>query len=62
MDEFLAVLEKRLQVHFSQRQMKEIAPRPGSKQAVLKRFGILSDAGDLEEQLEIVRKRRETGG
>ncbi len=62
MDEFLAVLEKRMQVHFSQRQMKEIAPRPGSKQAVLKRFGILSDAEDLQEQLEIIRKRRETGG
>jgi hypothetical protein len=60
MEEFLLVLEKRM--HLSQRQAEGTAPKPGSKQAVLKRFGILSDAGDLQEQLEIIRKRREAGG
>jgi hypothetical protein len=63
-DELFHLLEKRLILHLSQRQPEEVAPKPGSKQAVLRRFGVLRDTadGDLEEQLAAVRKRRETGG
>jgi excisionase family DNA binding protein len=64
MDEFVHLIEKRLLLHLSQRQPEEPGAKPGSKQAVLKRFGVLRDAadGDLQEQLAAVRKRRETGG
>lgn len=63
-DELLHLLDRRLQQHLSQRRAEDAPPRPGSKQAVLKRFGVLQDAddADLEEQLAAVRKRRETGG
>jgi len=36
--------------------------KPGSKQAILKHFGVFKEDGDLEEQLAGIRARRETGG
>jgi excisionase family DNA binding protein len=36
--------------------------RPGSKQAVLRHFGVFQDDADLEEQLAAIRARREAAG
>jgi excisionase family DNA binding protein len=38
------------------------APPRGSKEAVLKHFGVFKDDGDLEEQLATLRKYREAAG
>ena len=62
MEEILALLEKRMLMHLSKRQAEEECPKPGSKQAVLKAFGLIQDDDDLAEQLEAIRKRREAGG
>jgi excisionase family DNA binding protein len=61
-EEFLMILEKRLLVHLKHLEAVESSPKPGSKQAVLNRFGLIRDDDDLEEQLEKVRKWREAGG
>jgi excisionase family DNA binding protein len=37
------------------------APKPGSKQAVLKHFGVFKEDGDIEEQLARIRTSRESG-
>lgn len=58
-DELIDLLEKRL---LEKLKPAAQAPRPGSKQAVLGVFGALRDEGDLDEQLEAIRKRREAGG
>jgi hypothetical protein len=62
MDELLMLLEKRMLLHLSQKQIEEATPKPGSKQAVLQRFGAFKDNSDLEEQLEAIRNWREAGG
>jgi hypothetical protein len=61
MEEFLLVLEKRLLAHLKPEAV-ESPPKPGTKQAVLQRFGLIRDDDDLEEQLEKVRRWREAGG
>jgi hypothetical protein len=61
MEEFLMLMEKRLLAYVAQRRVEEPTPRPGSKQAVLRHFGIIKD-DDLAEQLELIRKQREAGG
>lgn len=58
-DELLHLLEERLLHKLRDTPAK---PAPGSKHAVLAHFGALRDEGDLDEQLEAVRKRREAGG
>jgi hypothetical protein len=40
----------------------ETPPKAGSKQAVLKHFGIFKDDEDLEERLADARRRREEQG
>jgi hypothetical protein len=62
MEEFLTLMEKRLLAHVAQRRVEDPTPRPGSKQAVLRHFGIIKDDDDLAEQLELIRKQREAGG
>jgi excisionase family DNA binding protein len=52
-EELLFVLEKRL-LH-----KLETSPRPGSKEAVRKHFGVFKGDRDLEEQLANLRARRE---
>ena len=37
-------------------------PKPGSKEAVLRHFGVFKDDADLEEQLASIRARREAAG
>ena len=54
-DDLLFHLEQRL-IH---RLKAQIAPRPGSKQAVLKHFGVFKNDEDLENRLAEARKRRE---
>lgn len=60
MEELMLILEKRL----LQRLMtsEEKPPKPGSKEAVLKHFGIFREDDDLEARLAEVRSQRETGG
>jgi excisionase family DNA binding protein len=55
----LAYLEEHL-VHKLRSEVK--APRPGSKHAVLKHFGVFKGDEDLEERLADARARREEGG
>jgi excisionase family DNA binding protein len=62
LDEFILLLEKRLLMHLQQQPQEPSTPRPGSKQAVLRGFGLIKDDADLQEQLEIIRKQREAGG
>jgi hypothetical protein len=62
MEEFLLVLEKRLLAHLKPVEVVEPSTRPGSKRAVLQRFGLIRDDDDLKEQLEKVRRWREAGG
>jgi hypothetical protein len=38
------------------------AAKPGSKEAVLKHFGVFKDDADMEEQLAILRAIREASG
>jgi excisionase family DNA binding protein len=59
-EELLLLLEKRLLQKLKQQQ--PTAPRPGSKEAVLKHFGGFHSDDDLEERLADARKRREAGG
>jgi excisionase family DNA binding protein len=59
-EELLFLLEERLL-----RKLKPLAPpspKPGSKQAVLKHFGILRDDADVEERLADAKARRKAGG
>jgi excisionase family DNA binding protein len=42
--------------------VQEPAAKPGSKQAVLRHFGVFKDDGDLEAQLAAIRARREAAG
>ncbi len=59
-EELLLLLEQRL-LH----KLKQAAPpglKPGSKQAVLKYYGVFGDDDDLEDRLADARKRREAGG
>lgn len=58
-DELLVLLEDRL---LQKRKQSHSEPPPGSKQAVLKRFGVFGDDSDLEEQLEAIHRWREAGG
>ena len=58
-EDLLHLLEDRLSRKFQQ---TSPSPKPGTKQAVLQHFGIISDDADMEEQLTLIRKRRETGG
>jgi len=60
MEELLAVLEKRLLSKLSPPEEK--TPRPGSKQAILKHFGVFRDDDDMEARLAEVRAQREAGG
>jgi excisionase family DNA binding protein len=38
------------------------SPKPGTKQAVLKHFGVFKDDADVDEQLAGIRARREAAG
>lgn len=38
------------------------SPKPGSRQAVLRNFGVFKDDADVEEQLAGIRARREAAG
>lgn len=38
------------------------APKPGSREAVLRHFGVFRDEGDLEEQLATLRAIRKSSG
>lgn len=58
-DAVLMLLEKRLLEALAAQQAR---PRPGTKEAVLKHYGISRDADDLEEQLAAMRRLREAGG
>jgi excisionase family DNA binding protein len=58
-EDLLPLLEERL---LRKLQRVSPSPKPGTKQAVLRHFGIISDDADLEEQIKLIRKRRETGG
>jgi hypothetical protein len=49
LEEWLALLEKRLLAKLSR--AEERTPKPGTKEAVLKHFGIFKDDADLEAQL-----------
>ena len=53
-EELVYLLEHRL-LH---RLKAESRPRPGTKEAVLKHFGVFKDDDDLEKQLSDLRKRR----
>ncbi len=59
-EELLFLLEERL-LHKLQQGTKS-SPGPGSKQAVLKHFGVFREDQDLEERLADARARREAGG
>ena len=54
-DELLHLLEQRLLYKLK----AEALPRPGSKQAILKHFGVFKADQDLEKQLADARLRRE---
>jgi excisionase family DNA binding protein len=54
-EDLLFHLEQRL-IH---RLKAQIVPRPGSKQAILKHFGVFKNDEDLEDRLAEARKRRE---
>ncbi len=41
---------------------EEKTPRPGSKQAVLKNFGVFRDDDDMEARLAEARRQRQAGG
>ena len=56
-EELLAILEQRL-LH----KLEAAAPKPGSKQAVMKHFGVFKDDADLEERIADAQARREAGG
>jgi excisionase family DNA binding protein len=59
-EELVYLLEQRLL-----QKLKQAAPqlpRPGSKEAVLKYFGVFKDEDDLEERLAAARKLREASG
>jgi excisionase family DNA binding protein len=58
-EDVLRLLEDRL---LRKLQRTSPPPKPGTKEAVLRHIGIISDDADLEEQLKLIRKRRETGG
>lgn len=62
MEEMFRLFEKRILLSLARAKTEEEGPRRGTKQAVLKRFGILRNADDMEEQLAATRKLRETGG
>jgi excisionase family DNA binding protein len=59
-DELLLLLEERLLRRLKQE--RPPPPRSGSKEAVLKHFGVFRDDNDLEEQLADAPARREAGG
>jgi hypothetical protein len=58
-EELLWVLEQRI---LSKIPATAASAKPGSKQAVLRHFGIYKDDGDLEKQLADLRARREAAG
>lgn len=58
-EDFFLTLEKRI---LSKLPEKEQAPKPGSKEAVLKHFGALKGSGDLEEDLAEYRAVRQVFG
>jgi uncharacterized protein (DUF433 family) len=41
---------------------EQATPEPGSKEAVLRHFGVFRDDGDLEEQLAQLREQRKAAG
>lgn len=53
-EELLAALEQRLL-----RKLAVASPKPGSKEAVLKHFGVFRDDDDMEDQLANLRAQRE---
>jgi excisionase family DNA binding protein len=59
-DELLLLLEERLLRRL--RQQRPPPPKSGSKEAVLKHFGVFRDDNDLEERLAHARAQREAGG
>jgi excisionase family DNA binding protein len=59
-EDLVEVLEQRI---LSKLSTSERPPgRPGSKQAVLRHFGVFKDDADIEEQLAGLRARREAAG
>jgi excisionase family DNA binding protein len=59
-DELLMLLEERLLRKLEQQRQAE--PKSGSKEAVLKHFGVFKDDNDLEDRLSDARRRREEEG
>jgi excisionase family DNA binding protein len=59
-EELLHALEQRILSNFPAAERP--AAKPGSKQAVLKHFGVFKDDADLDEQLAGLRARREAAG
>jgi hypothetical protein len=59
-EELLVMLEERLLQKLQK--TAPALPKPGSKQAVLKHFGVFRDDDDLDERLADARNRREAGG
>jgi hypothetical protein len=59
-EELIFLLEERLLKKL--RREAQAAPKPGSKQAVLKHFGIFHEDADLDDRLGDARTRREAGG
>ena len=58
-EDLVRLLEERLL--YKLRQMTPQRQQPGSKQAVLKHFGIFRDDDDLEDRLADAKKRRKEG-
>jgi excisionase family DNA binding protein len=61
LEEFLMMLDKRMQWHLQQSRPNELSPKPGSKQAVQKRFGIFRDDPTLQQMVDDIYARRQTG-
>jgi excisionase family DNA binding protein len=59
-EDLVAALEMRLLSKMATSEEK--TPKPGSKQAVLKHFGIFREDDDLEARLAEARAQREAGG
>jgi len=60
MEELMLLLERRLLQRLTPSEEKR--DKPGSKQAVLKHFGVFRDDDDLEARLAEARAQREAGG
>src|SRR5262249_27492180 len=59
-DELLILLEERLLRKL--KQQRQAAPKSGSRDAVMKHFGVFKDDNDLEDRLSDARARRKAGG